>query len=261
MPHISELTFHPLKSAKGVSVQTLEITSRGPAFDRNWMVVNIKDRFLTQRQKPLMCLIETELVDGNLLLKANDMPELLVPNETQARSVKVWGDQVKAYDCGDEAADWISNFLEAECRLVRMPENYKRLVDPNYATLNEIVSFADGFPSLIISQASLNDFNEKLDTPISMAHFRPNIVIDGCPAFAEDHWKVIKVNGITFSLVKPCSRCIIPSIDPVTGKKNMDIIHALNTHRRRDNATYFGQNALHDQTGVISVGDHVEIVA
>jgi len=261
MPQISELSIYPLKSAKGVNVDNLDISPRGPAFDRNWMVVNTKNRFVTQRQQPSMCLIETKLIGEQLIINAPNMPTLKVRHEQEKRCVQVWGDQVNAYDCGGDASAWLSEFLGIDCRLVNMPADYHRLVDTDYANKQETVSFADGFPSLIISQASLNDFNEKLKTSISMAHFRPNIVIDGCPAFAEDHWKVIKVNDITFSLVKPCSRCIIPSIDPVTGKKNMDIIHALNTHRRRDNATYFGQNALHDQTGVISVGDHVEIVA
>jgi len=135
------------------------------------------------------------------------------------------------------------------------------LVDTDYAQNQQTVSFADGFPSLITSQASLDDFNQKLNMPISMVNFRPNIVIDGCQAYAEDQWRELRINGIQFSLVKPCSRCVIPSINPVTAAKQNEVLHALNQHRRRDNATYFGQNALHDKPGVIKVGDELEIIA
>ena len=261
MPYISELSIYPLKSATGVSVKELTLTSRGPSFDRHWMVVNSNNRFITQRQKSSMCLITTQLVENTLVLNAPAMKELIVEQNQQTRCVEVWDDQVEAYDCGEQAATWISNYLGIDCRLVSMPDDCKRLVDPHYAKQQETVSFADGFPSLIISQASLDDFNTKLEAPITMQHFRPNIVIDDCPPFAEDQWQAINVNDITLSLVKPCSRCIIPAIDPTTGKKRMDILQALNTHRRRDNATYFGQNALHDKPGVIRVGDKVEVIA
>lgn len=261
MPYVSELHIYPLKSAKGLSLTQVSLDQRGPSLDRRWMVVSNKDRFITQRQKPKMCLIETTLTGQSLSLNAPGMTPISIATNNLERQVFVWKDSVNSVDCGDTAAQWLSDFLETDCRLVYMPEQTQRLVDPDYATQHETVSFADGFPSLIISQSSLDDFNKKLDIPIKMVNFRPNIVIAGCAAYAEDTWKEIRINGITFSLVKPCSRCIIPSIDSQTGIKNSAVTHALNTHRRRDRASYFGQNALHDKPGNIHVGDNVELVS
>ena len=262
MPKVSALTTYPLKSAKGIALNSLQLKNRGPKFDRDWMVINANNRFLSQRQHPSMCLIGTTLSAGKLTLTAPNANPLTIDSQAafNQQDVVVWSDNVSAIDCGDQAAEWISNFLGVECRIVHMPNETQRLVDKDYATQNETVSFADGFPSLIISQASLDDFNSKLERPISMAHFRPNIVIDDCPPFAEDQWQAVRINGITFSLVKPCSRCIIPAIEPESGTKRMDVIKALSEHRRRGNATYFGQNALHDLEGEIQIGDNVEIL-
>lgn len=262
MPFVSELYSYPLKSGKGISYQELVFTPRGPSFDRQWMVINNKNRFITQRQKARMCLIETSFIQDILILNAPGMSTLRLSSYFDKINVVVWKDTVSSYDCGDEAAIWISRYLNTTgCRIVTMPKSTQRLVDTNYAQEQQTVSFADGFPSLITSQASLDDFNQKLASPISMMNFRPNIVIGGCEPYAEDRWKELRINGIHFSLVKPCSRCVIPSIDPETGSKQHDILHALNKYRRRENATYFGQNALHDKSGAIRVGDSVEIIA
>ena len=262
MPVISELFTYPLKSAQGISHKELQLTSRGPAGDRDWMVVNKNNRFFTQRQKPKMCLIHVNQNGSTLTLNAPNMPQLTVAPSTTNIIVDVWKDSVNVQDCGDEAAHWLSKFLEVEqCRLVYMPQSTQRQIDTEFAKEGQLVSFADGFPSLITSQASLDDFNNKLETPISTANFRPNIVIGDCEPYAEDTWKEIRVNGILFSLVKPCSRCVIPSINQETAEKQKEVLLALNEHRRRERATYFGQNALHDQTGVIKVGDAVEIIS
>lgn len=262
MPFVSELYIYPLKSGRGLSLPHVNYNARGPALDRQWMVINSKNRFLTQRQKAHMCLIETSIADDALILNAPGMEELSLSFYESEIDVTVWQDNVTALDCGSKAASWISRYLEtSDCRIVIMPESTKRLVDENYATQQQTVSFADGFPSLIISQASLDDFNQKIDTPISMINFRPNIVISDCAPYAEDNWKELRINGIQFSLVKPCSRCIMPSINPETGAKQMEVLHALNKYRRKDKATYFGQNALHNTSGIINVGDKVEIIA
>jgi len=141
-----------------------------------------------------------------------------------------------------------------------MPDSFNRVVDTNYANNNELVGFADGFPLLITTQASLNDFNEKLGFDVGMDRFRPNIVIAGNEAYAEDQWRVIEINGIEFSLVKPCSRCIMPSINPETAEKEMLVNQTLMQYRRRDKKTYFGQNALYNKLGTISIGDQVRIL-
>jgi len=176
MPYVSELTIYPLKSAQGINLKKVSYAQCGPEFDRQWMVVNSKNCFLSQRQFPLMCLIKTQLTDRELILSAPEKEPLIINlhrHFSKERTVKVWQDHVNALDCGTDAANWISHYLNTDCQLVVMPKETQRLVDRNYANNKETVSFADGFPSLIISQASLDDFNSKLEQPISMAHFRP----------------------------------------------------------------------------------------
>ena len=258
---ISELFIYPVKSTRGLNISSMEFNQRGPMFDRHWMLVDGNNQFLTQRKHPTMCLIGAEISGQALTLTAPGKVPCNVSGTTiQEHQVLVWNDSVLAGDCGDEVAQWLSDYMQKECRLVSMPENSQRLVDPDFAKDNQTVGFADGYPILLFSQASLDDFNNKLKTPIGVDRFRPNIVIDGCEAYAEDSWQQIKIGDITFSLVKPCSRCVVPSIDQQTGSKQPEIINALNRYRRRDNKTYFGQNALHENTGELSVGDPVVLL-
>ncbi|MBL4673186.1 MAG: MOSC domain-containing protein [Arenicella sp.] len=263
---ISELHIYPVKSARGISLETMQLNRKGPECDRRWMVIDHNNNFVTQRKTPKMCLINTQAIDGGLLISANDAGECALPTGGYALiESSVWGTDVKGQDCGDQAADWISSFLGKECRIIYMLEDYSRPVDSNFASQNEQVGFADGFPLLITSEASLDDFNSKLansepDFKIAMNRFRPNIVITGNAPWAEDQWQKIAIGNIEFSLVKPCSRCIIPSIDPHTSNKQMRVNQTLLKYRRRDGKTYFGQNALYNRLGSISVGDTIRVI-
>ncbi len=258
--NISELYIHPLKSAAAKSVEELSYTRVGPAYDRQWMVVDDSGKFMSQRSEPIMCKITADIDIGTLVLSAPGMEILAVPKMSSARSVKVWGDDVLANDCGELAAQWLSEYLGKSCRLVELSEDTERAVDLDYANNGETVSFADGFPTLIVSQASLDEFNTHLDVPVDMRRFRPNIVIDGCLPYAEDAWEKIRINDIEFSLVKPCSRCIMPSINPDTAVKELNVNDVLLKTRRKDRKTFFGQNALHRGVGTVRVGDKVELI-
>ena len=268
---VSELTIYPLKSAKGVTLDSMALSELGPECDRRWMVIDKNNNFVTQRKTPAMCLIRTELVDGELYISAEESGRCHVPpGGVDIYQSSVWGTSVNGSDCGSKAAQWISDFLDQECRIIYMHETDSRLVDPNFANNNEHVGFADGFPLLITSQASLDDFNSKLSAldsgdsktglRIGMERFRPNIVVTGNPAWAEDSWKRLTINDVEFSLVKPCSRCIMPSVNPATAKKQMQVNQTLLTHRRRGRQTYFGQNALYDRFGTINIGDAVTVI-
>jgi hypothetical protein len=259
---ISQLFVYPIKSAKGIALDSMQLDQRGPLFDRHWMVIKENGMFQTQRQLPKMCMIETALDNGELTLSAPGMPELRVePNHGgTAREVEIWKDRVEAQDCGDKVANWLSEYLGRSLRLVEMPRSSRRLVDPEFAFQSETVGFADGFPLLLVSQASLDDFNRHLSVPIGMDRFRPNIVIEGCSPFAEDGWQAVQVGELSIRLAKPCSRCIIPSIDQQSGEKQKPVNQALLDHRRRDGKTFFGQNGLHSEAGTISVGDQVSVV-
>ncbi len=259
---VSDLYIYPIKSTAALSMTALHFDELGPRFDRNWMVVDAKGMFMSQRKFPKMCLIQARVLGDTLRLKAPMQNEIsLAETSSELLSVSVWGDEVLAYDCGDETAHWLSEYLQKECRLVQVGEKTQRKVDLDFAHKGELVAFADGFPSLIVSSASLNEFNSHLEMPIDMRSFRPNIVIEGSSAYAEDDWKSIRIRDLTFDLVKPCSRCIMPSINPDTATKEMAINQALlRTRRGADGKTYFGQNALHRSLGNIRVGDQVEVL-
>ncbi len=243
-----------------MAVDRLRYTERGPEYDREWVVVDANGKFVSQRTVPKMCLIQAKIEHDCLKLGVDGVPGLKVKDHAEERTVRVWNDTVTGSDCGDPAAEWLSDFLGQPCRLVRVNANTQRLVDPEFNRQQQTVGFADGFPTLIVSQASLDEFNSHLESPIDMRRFRPNIVISGCAPYAEDQWQRIRISGIEFDLVKPCSRCIMPSINPDTGAKEMVVNDVLMATRRRDRQTFFGQNALHDLEGEIFVGDSVELI-
>lgn len=260
---VSELAIYPVKSLARISLHSASVQRFGLAHDRRWMLVDAGGKFLTQRQLARMCLIQPELQGDVLSLRAEGMPELVVPGPVgqPTRRVIVWDDQCNALDCGDESAAWLSRFLAIDCRLVYFPDEEVRAVDPRYARPGDRTAFSDGFPLLLISQASLDDLNSRLDTPVSMARFRPNLVVQGCDAFAEDDWKEILIGGLRFRVVKPCSRCIIPGIDPATGERGLEPLRTLAGYRKREDKIFFGQNVIADGQGEIRVGMPVELMA
>lgn len=259
---LSALYRYPVKSLGGEEYQALDVQGRGFGFDRQWMVVDAQGGFLTQRQQPRMTLIGASVDDrGVLHLCAPGMPDMVVgPYSDQRIEVVVWGDSVSAAPAGLDADAWLSEFLALPCRLVCFPREQVRAVDPDFAQPSDQVGFADGFPFLLISQASLGDLNGRLEQPVSMRRFRPNLVVDGCEAFAEDGWRRIRIGELEFRVAKPCSRCIIPTIDPTTGLRGKEPLQTLMGYRRRDNKVYFGQNLIHEDNGRLEVGMPVEVL-
>lgn len=262
---LSQIFTYPVKSLKGVSHEALSLTAMGPSNDRRYMVVDEYGRFLTQRQIPEMTLIKAELYTDGLRLSLAGEDDLQVDASDRSdvfREVTVWNDSVQAQDCGECAALWLSACLKKKVRLVYMPGNIQRGVDPHYGQSGDIVSFADGFPLLLISEASLENLNSRLAQPVSIDRFRPNIVIKGCKPHEEDRWKKIRIGSEEFDIVKPCSRCVIPSIDPATAEKNPQIIRELTKYRRGDDKkVYFGQNLIHRTRGRLLIGDQLEVLA
>lgn len=253
---------YPVKSLRGAAFEGLEVGDKGFLFDREWMVVDAQGRFLTQRQQPRMCLVDTDLsADGALRLQAPGMPELQVRDDHgEAVQVTVWHDSVGARRVDPLADAWLSEFLQQACRLVRFPAGGSRAVDADYAAQGDQVGFADGFPFLLISQASLDDLNGRLDQAVEMLRFRPNLVVQGCTPYAEDEWRRIRIGDLTFRVVKPCSRCIIPTIDPATAERAAEPLRTLMSYRKRDNRIYFGQNLIQDSEGELRVGMPVEVL-
>ncbi len=260
---VSGLYRYPVKSLGGEASSSLEVGPRGPQFDRHWMVVDADGRFITQRQQPRMCLIQARTDDERALwLTAPGMPEICGGERRAERlEVRVWDDVLSASAAGPAADRWLSEFLALPCRLVSLPDHVARPVDPDYAGPSDQVGFADGFPFLLISQASLDDLNSRLERPLPMLRFRPNLVVSGCDPYAEDRWRRLRIGDLEFRIAKPCSRCIIPTIDPATAQRSAEPLRTLRGYRRRDNKIYFGQNLVHRGSGRLAVDMPVEVLA
>lgn len=257
---LSSITVYPVKSLAGINVTQWAVTKTGLQFDRKWMLVDTAGQFLSQRKLPAMALINTALTDDHLILSAPNMTNLQLPLKPAAGDMitsTVWHDQCEALSVSTVADRWLSTVLNVDCRLVYQPEDSIRTVDQDYATPSDQVSFADGFPFLIIAENSLTALNREMSLQLSMSRFRPNLVISGCAEYAEDSWRDISIGAINFRLPKPCSRCSVPSIDPDTALISKEPLSTLNRLRKWQNKVYFGQNALHDQCGVLTVGDKV----
>lgn len=263
MSTLSQLAIYPIKSTTQVSLDSATMGPFGLDLDRRWMLIDNEGVMLTQRKYARMCLISTSIIDGKLTVNAPGMRELgIEPVSTASDTITatVWEDSCNAFNCGEAAEKWFSDFLNTPARLVYFPDNELRQVDLNYARQGDITAFSDGFPYLLISQASLDDLNSRLDQPVEMSRFRPNLVISGVEAFAEDHWKKIRIGDVTFNLVKPCSRCIIPAIDPKTAKKSAEPVRTLANYRMHDNKIFFGQNLIAEGSGELQVGMPVEVI-
>ena len=258
---IHSMHIYPIKSCQGITLQSAELTPTGFKYDRHWMLVDPQGKFISQRTHPKLAQIKTTLTEQSLIAEfaAEQIIIPLMETDSDRITVTIWGDECLATQVSDDCNTWFSDILNTDCKLVFLPENQQRKVDPDYAQKNEVVVFADGFPLLLLSRASIDLLNQHLSEKNDINRFRANIIVDGCAAHAEDEWSSISVNGITISLPKPCSRCAIPGIDQQTGVKNSAILKALAGYRRRDNHVYFGQNAIHHATGFIATGQRVDI--
>lgn len=260
---LSEMHLYPIKSCGGIRVESAALDRFGLVHDRRWMLVDQHNVALTQRQCAAMALIQTQLLGAGLRISLyGQVLDIAIPTVTAATSVvvEVWGDRVQALDGGQDAARWLSERLVQACRLVFMPDDSERRVDKNFAKADETVSFADGFPLLLISQASLDDLNSRLDNPVPMNRFRPNLVVSGCAPFEEDQWRRIRIGDVEFDLPKRCSRCVMPSIDQATGILDNSINRVLASYRRRDGAICFGQNLLYADMGILNISASLKVL-
>jgi uncharacterized protein YcbX len=262
--YISALYIYPVKSLGGISLQYAEVTNRGFAYDRRWLLVDESGRFITQRTHPQMALISVELREKSVEFKHKKInASFLINMEIVSKEkveVVIWDDNVLANKVSAEADEWFSDMLNIKCRLVYMPDESLRPVDKKFAYDNEIVSFADAYPFLLIGQSSLNELNSRLPEKLPINRFRPNIVFTGGNPFDEDRIKSFSVGDISFYPVKPCARCVVTTIDQSSGVKNEEPLKTLSTYRKMNNKVLFGQNLLHRGKGLISVGDEIKII-
>lgn len=262
---ISQLNYYPIKSCGGTTIDAADIGLRGLMHDREWLIIDYMNNMITQREIAKMCLVQPTISDdGNLLtLDAPGMETIAVPvtAENGQRRVTVWSKACRADDQGDAVADWLSKYLDTNCRLVRMSDDFKRQVDQRYAKRKtDQTGFADDFPILLLSEESLVDLNKRINESLPMDRFRPNIVVKGCEPFDEDNWNTIKIGGILFDVVKPCARCVITTIDQKTAKKGAEPLKVLASYRNSRNRLLFGQNVIHHSEGKVAIGDRVEVI-
>ena len=264
MMRVAEIRIYPVKGLRGFSVDEALVEPWGLAGDRRFMVVDEAFRFMTQREWPAMAIVAADLVsDGLALSAAGRGIRVPVPEATRPRvDVTIWKNRVPAVDCGDEVAVWLSDILGAPCRLVHMSEPATaRPADPGFATPADHVSFADGYPLLVTTQASLDDLNARLDRPVSMDRFRTSLLVEGAEPWAEDDWRDLRVGDVRFAGVKDCARCAVTTVDQESGVRSEDNepLRTLAGFRRKAGGLIiFGQNLIPRRLGRVRVGDPVE---
>jgi len=268
--HLSALHIYPVKSCRGLSVTAAEVDDHGLVGDRRFMVVSAEDGiFLTQRTHPRMALIETTLTKEALTLSSPNHGSVAVPPASHLpppapRRVTVWKSTVNADDCGEEAAEWLSGFLGLPLRLVRMGATYQRPIVKPTAQPGDVVTFADAYPFLVLSEASLADLNSRLTDPLPMNRFRPNFVVAGAAPYAEDSWEKIRIGQVILRNAGPCARCPITTTDQLTAVRAKEPLKTLAAYRRDpDDPTdvNFGTNLIHEtKRGTLKVGEAVVIV-
>ena len=262
MPSIklTEIWIYPVKSLGGIRLTSSKVMEKGLAFDRRWMLVDETDTFMTQRIHSIMALFKLSIQDSAFKISFKGEFILLpfihsvVPKEIKT---KVWDDEVITFEVSESYSLWFSERMGIKCKLVSFPEENSRPVDPYYKINDENVSLADGYPLLIIGQSSLADLNSRLENPVPMDRFRPNLVFNGGEPYEEDSWKYFTIGKNKFAGVKPCSRCILTTIDQQNGEKGKEPLATLAKYRQRENKIYFGQNVLAIDHNEIHEGDEI----
>jgi len=264
MIKLSSLTYYPIKACRGFNVDSSPVELMGLEHDRRMMVVTSDGEFLTQREFPKLALVTPTQSDDTVTLSAPGFDSLRfnIRRSGTSSPVNIWKSKaVQAIDQSDESAIWFSDWLGTSVRLVHIADGFKRKVSQEYAvTPNDHTSFADGYPILIISEESLNDLNSRMETSVPMDRFRPNVVVKGCQPFEEDMWKRIKIGEIEISLVKPCARCVVTTIDKVTLEKSKEPLKTLNKFRKHKLGAIFGMNAVPLNEGRLEVGMSVQVI-
>ncbi len=262
---LSAMYLYPVKSCGGISVDGWEVDAMGLRYDRRWMVVTPAGEFLTQRECPALALVRPSIRPPHLALTAPGQRELLLPlHPMGGRPVftRVWDDPLRVVAPDHKADDWFSQAVGQEVILAYFPDELVREVDRRYAPDGGRTGFADGFPFLLVGEASLADLNRRLTTPLPMNRFRPNLVVAGAEPFAEGNWRHLRVGSIPMQVVKPCARCVVTTTDQATGQRAGDEpLRTLATFRRIEGKVMFGENVAHYGAGWLSVGDAVLIGA
>lgn len=257
--HVSELWIYPIKSCRGIAVERLELEDRGPRNDRRWMLVDEDNQFITARTEHRLVLVDVAIRGDGVLVSSPGMSELLItpPDGPTAEACTVWRDTIPLQEADASAHEWFSDYLGVRCRLMHMSAATHRIIDRDYVPEERLVSLADGYPMLLIGTASLDFLNAKLDDPVPMKRFRPNIVVTTSEPHVEDTWRSLRIGDVECRMPKLCARCAVPTIDIATGIASKEPTRTLATYRKRDGKILFGVNVIHESLGSIHLGDSV----
>ncbi len=259
---LTQLKIYPVKSLPGISLEESIVEERGFKYDRRWMLVDNEYMFITQRLFPQMVFIDVKIEKCELVFthKRKNIEPLkisLTKFPHKVVDVIVWDDFCEANQYSEEVNNWFSDAIDFQCKLVYMPKTTERKTSTKYFNESKNISFADGYPFLIIGEESLNYLNSKLVKDVSMDQFRPNIVFSGGSEHEEDNWNNIKIGELKFSVVKPCARCVITTIDPSSANKNKEPLATLSTYRNFNNKIMFGQNIIGLSKGKLTIGQKI----
>jgi len=257
---LSEIYTYPIKSIGGISLKEAKLEQRGLQYDRKWLIIDDEGNFITQRKHYSLALLQVEITGQILTVFQKDKREnrtsfVMSEYDPEKITVTIWDDTTVGCEVSPEVSKWFSDYLKISVRLVIMPDDTKRLVDTKYAKAEEIVSFADAYPLLIIGQSSLDDLNQKLDFPILMDRFRPNLVFTGGAPYIEDTFENFSIGTNIFSGLKLCARCVLTTVDQQTGIKGQEPLRTLAKYRTINKKVMFGQNLVHVGEGTLRVGD------
>lgn len=263
---ISELWIYPIKGLAGVSVQSAAISSRGLVGDRRFMLVDEQSRFITQRTHPELTQFQVAVEDGKVAISHSECGSIrfsLTPQSGPAVPVVVWQDEVSAVVASSEVNDFFSTALKQPVRLVGMPESSTRQIDLSFSDPGQWVSFADGYPILVLGTASIEELNSRLDQPVPLNRFRANVLVSGAQPWEEDSWTCLSFENTHLDLVKPCARCIVIRTDQRTGERTPEPMQTLLTYRKVDSKVLVGMNAVPDASAIgafMQVGQEVRSV-
>jgi uncharacterized protein YcbX len=265
MPELSALINYPIKACRGFEIDKTNVERMGLEHDRRMMVVTPEGRFLTQREHPKLALVTPTISSEKLTLAAPAMDSLTIPilKSGPILPVDIWHSQgVSAVDQGERAAEWFSDWLDTSVRLVHIADGYLRRLNQKYAVNpDDHTGFADGYPILLASEGSLADLNSRLEIPLPMNRFRPNVVVKGCEPFAEDTWSRVRIGDLELAVVKPCARCMVTTIDKDTLAKSKEPLKTLASYRKQGNGVMFGQNVIPLNEGRLQLGMSLEILS
>ncbi|MBT3253009.1 MAG: MOSC domain-containing protein [Candidatus Marinimicrobia bacterium] len=266
MPKLDQISIYPIKSCAGIDLQTSKVLDRGFPLDRRWLLIDEAGQFISQRTTPLLGQIKISQYDDHLLVNYPAKYPLMLPTNVHSnvrQKAMIWKDKVDGLWVGQETDNWFSAVLEQKVHLIHMNEDVHRpLVKNNLPQDRSFeVSFADGYPYLLTSQASLDDLNNRLTSPVPMNRFRSNLVVSGFEAFAEDNWQKISIGEVEFMVVKPCARCQVTTIDQKTGAASKEPLKTLATYRKQDGKVMFGMNLVALSTGSVNLNDPITIIS